>query len=85
MQPRKVKYKVDLDKLQEFIVKNGIPNSGVSCQPPKGYWFLAAKATNPHGRPSRQFIKAVANCYYKDVRGFKTRMTKYLYSEVKHI
>ena len=85
MQPPKVKYKVDVDRLEQFIVQNGLPTSGASCRPPRGYWFLAAKAASLKGSPSHQFTKAVANYYYSDVRGFKSRITEKLFSEVKRM
>ena len=76
LQPRKTKYKFDADRLEEYILLHGAPPRNASCCG-NGYWTLACKEI--FGRNvNSNYTKAVANHFYCNLNGLKTRVLERL-------
>lgn len=72
VQPPKVKFKIDAERLQQFILLHGLPPKGASCTNPSGYWVNAARDLCGKEKPSYHYVKAVANYYYCDLKGVQS-------------
>ena len=73
-QPRKAKYIVDVGKLEEYIILHGLPPKKSSCTRNDGYWTMACRELLGKQKIDSRYVKAIANHYYCNLHGLKTRL-----------
>ena len=61
MLPRKGKYNVDVDKLEEYIILPGHPPRKASCIRNDGYWSMACKELLGKQKIDSRYVKAITN------------------------